>query len=121
METNEKNKVQTGQVEYVVESFFDNATRWYGYWLKMAKYAYFITTLIFFIWGIIDATTVYSIGYKEECYGIMRMSSGGLAWFLWQIIGQVVGGLIYLRVKLITSPIVLQTEFLKIIAENEKK
>jgi hypothetical protein len=47
------------------------------------------------------------------------LPNGFLCWFIWQIIGVVIGAIAYVGAKLMTAPIVLQTEYLKKISDKE--
>ena len=94
------------------------ATKWYERWLKLPLILFISIVAVFFIWGIIDPC-LFEYGRYDKYYGVMMLPSGFLCWFIWQLIGLSFAAIAYIGAKLVTAPIVLQTEYLKKISEKE--
>ena len=93
----------------------------YDFYKKLPKIMFFIILGMFFIWGIIDPATIHhsSGGWysSRDYYGIMGVSSGFLCWFIWQLIGLVIGAVTYFISKISITVKIMQTEYLAIIAK----
>ena len=73
-----------------------------------------IVSLVFaFVWGIVD-TEIF--GSSRYGHGTFRTYSGFLNWFLWQLILGAGSVIMFLLSKVAISPIILQTEYLRLIA-----
>lgn len=118
MDLQENGNLQVEQTKKQ-ESFLENAEKWYKRWLKLPKIYFISIVVIFFIWGIIDPSVLEYGSRYNKYYGVMGLSSGFLCWFVWQIIGWALGGITYALTKLVTSPIILKTEYLRKISEKE--
>ena len=107
-----------------VESVLENANKWYAIYPKLPNIVLIITGILFFIWGIVDpAVFQHSTGgyyYKTTYYGIMQCESGFAAWVIWQLIGWTTAAINYVILKLVISPMIVQTECLIEIKENIK-
>ena len=96
--------------------------KYFNFYKKLPKIMLISSLILFFIWGIVDAA-VFKIPHysyfsyeKTYTYGIMQVSSGFLAWLIWQIIGLVVAFSTYFLTKFSQSVTILKVEYLAIIA-----
>ena len=109
--------------EKIIENVkeIEGQQKYYDFYKKLPKIMFFIILGMFFIWGIIDPATIHHASggrYSSRYYGIMGVSSGFLCWFIWQLIGLVVGSVTYFISKISISVKIMQTEYLAIIAKE---
>ena len=114
----ETETLQQEDVSNKPQTVIENATYWYNIWLKLPKIIFISTLIFFFIWGIVDPATI-QYGRYDTKYGIMGIDSAFGCWFVWQLIGLVVGGITYFFAKIATAPTILKVEYLKKISEKE--
>ena len=100
----------------------EDANKWYGFWTKLPKIVFWVTVILFFIWGIVDPSVfVWGSRYYGRYYGVMQIDTWFGAFIIWQLIGWASALLDYVVLKLVLAPMILQVECLKEIKENTKK
>lgn len=99
----------------------EDANKWYGFWTKLPKIVFWVTVILFFIWGIVDPSVFVYGRYYDRYYGVMQLETWFGAFMIWQLIGWASAALFYVSIKLALAPMILQVECLKEIKENTKK
>ena len=102
------------------ETVLENANKWYAFWVKLPKIIFWVTVILFFIWGIVDPSVFYYEGWSDAWYGVMQCKTGFGAFMIWQLIGWASATLFYVSIKLALAPMIVQIETLKEINENIK-
>lgn len=74
--------------------------------------------LCFFVWAIVDPCVFSFEGLHYATYGILRLSSGFLCWFMWVFIGAVVAVITFFVTRWITARSLLQLYYLQKIAND---
>jgi hypothetical protein len=82
--------------------------KYYKLFAKLPGILFAILAVLGFVWGIIDAVE----------FDVFYVDDGFLAWFLWQLIVDGFGAIVYFITKISIAPIILQTEFLRKISNK---
>ncbi len=88
----------------------------YKAFTKIPMIALIVIIVFSFVWGIVDSC-IFESGYgSHRIYGSFHVKSGFVNWFIWQLILVPSAIINFLLAKVVISPIVLQTEYLRLIA-----
>ena len=97
--------------------------KWFEFY-KISPKIYAITILaLTFIWSIVDISVFTRrvfpyYGHNYTVYGIFGWKSWILVILVWWLIGVITAALSNIILKILFAPIILQTEYLEIIARN---
>ncbi len=87
--------------------------KYFQFYKKLPAIFTGIIIVWYFIWGIIDPSVFQESYSYTTLYGVMRLESGFLCWFIWQLIGSVCAAITYFISKILISYKILHIAYQK--------
>ena len=108
---------------------FEENTKYFNVYKLLPIIFAFGTLGLFFVWGILDSsifkipkfdieTSFWGTSIVDYTYGLMQFETAFECLIVWIIIGSIPSLIVYFVVKIKISPVILQTEYLALIANS---